>query len=100
MTGMTGSPRYMSNEVANEEHYNEKCDVYSFAILFWEMLTTKLSFQMYDMATLRNRVWNSAVAERPHIDEKNWTPTIQNLITKMWNPNFRERPSFEYVTDQ
>merc|ERR1711935_476015 len=92
----------MSNEVANEENYNEKCDVYSFAILFWEMLTTKSSFQTYDMSMLRDNVWNSNVAQRPptdDTDEKCWTPNIQSMIKDMWNPKFRERPSFESVTE-
>jgi len=39
MTGNTGSLAYMAPEVALRKPYNEKVDVYSFAILLWQMLS-------------------------------------------------------------
>jgi len=99
LTGMTGSPRYMSNEVANEEPYNEKCDVYSFGILFWEMLSTKVSFQNYEMMSLRSNVWNGAY-ERPPIDEKHWSETIVKLLQIMWDPDMTKRPTFEKIEEK
>lgn len=99
MTGMTGSPRYMANEVANEQPYNEKCDVYSFGILFWEMLSTKVSFQNHEMMSLRSNVWNGKY-ERPPVDAKNWSPLIVKLLQALWNPDYRERPTFGKVEEQ
>lgn len=45
MTGWTGSLRYMAPEVALNSPYNEKVDVYSFAIIAWSLLTQKVPFQ-------------------------------------------------------
>lgn len=98
LTGMTGSPRYMSNEVANEEPYNEKSDVYSFAILFWEMLSTKTPFELYTMKSLSEKVWNGE-QKRPFI-QKDWTPSLQTLLQEMWTPNFRNRPDFAAITEK
>lgn len=98
LTGMTGSPRYMANEVAFEQPYNEKCDVYSFGILFWEMLSTKLSFKMYDIRTLQERVWNTGVAERPEMDSK-WSKETQHLLSECWKSNHKDRPSMDYVAE-
>jgi serine/threonine protein kinase len=38
MTGGTGSLRYMAPEVALNKPYNEKCDLYSFGVLLWQMV--------------------------------------------------------------
>ena len=38
LTGQTGSLLYMSPEVYNEEPYNEKADVFSFAMVLYELL--------------------------------------------------------------
>lgn len=97
LTGMTGSPRYMSNEVANEEPYNEKSDVYSFAILFWEMLSTKVPFELYTMKSLSEKVWNGPMT-RPSID-KDWSSGVKNLLEEMWTPVFRQRPDFDTITE-
>ena len=43
--GETGTARYMCPEVALHKPYNEKCDVYSFGILLWEMASGKLPFK-------------------------------------------------------
>ena len=38
MTGLCGSLRYMAPEVAMDLPYNHKSEVYSFAIVLWEMV--------------------------------------------------------------
>lgn len=38
MTGEVGSYRYMAPELVKHEPYNSKVDIYSWAILSWEML--------------------------------------------------------------
>ncbi len=41
MTGEVGSYRYMAPEVVRHEPYNTKADVYSWAVLSWEMLAVE-----------------------------------------------------------
>lgn len=101
LTGMTGSPRYMSSEVANEEPYNEKSDVYSFAILFWEMLSTTIPFELYTMKSLTDEVWNGP-HHRPAIDSSDpvtFSAPIVKLLEAMWSKSFRDRPDFPHVTE-
>jgi serine/threonine protein kinase len=45
MTGHTGSLRYMAPEVVRAEAYNEKVDVYSFAIIMWQVAKLIVPFQ-------------------------------------------------------
>ena len=39
MTKYIGTSAYMAPEIANNEFYDEKCDVFSFAIIMFEVLT-------------------------------------------------------------
>ena len=71
--------------------------MYSFAILFWEMLSTKTPFELYTMKSLSEKVWNGEM-KRPSIS-KDWAPTIKTLLEQMWTPAFRTRPDFPTVTE-
>ena len=44
LTGQTGSLRYMAPEVALCEPYDERADVYSFAIILWQMAARAVPF--------------------------------------------------------
>lgn len=95
LTGMTGSPRYMAPEVANEKPYNQLCDSYSFAILFWQMYSDKTPFEVYGMKSMRERVWNGE-NKRPFVQE-DWPVPIKSLIRRAWSPEISERPNFTQI---
>jgi serine/threonine protein kinase len=86
LTGMTGSLRYMAPEVANSKPYNATCDVYSFAILLWEIVALKTPFEQYTPQSLRERVFNK-LHKRPPIDES-WPNCIKvrsmRLMLQLW----------------
>lgn len=44
MSGGTGSRRFMAPEVALGEPYNLSADIYSFAILFWELVSLEKAY--------------------------------------------------------
>merc|ERR1719232_2303056 len=50
MSGKTGSLRYMAPEVAKEKPYNETVDVYSLAILAWQIFEMDIPFRGYSIA--------------------------------------------------
>lgn len=41
MTTGRGTPLYMAPELSSDSHYNKKCDVFSYGITLWEVLTRK-----------------------------------------------------------
>lgn len=43
MTAETGTYRWMAPEVIEHKPYDEKADVFSFAVVLWELLTCKVS---------------------------------------------------------
>mmetsp|Transcript_16662 Transcript_16662/g.24878 ORF Transcript_16662/g.24878 Transcript_16662/m.24878 type:complete len:544 (+) Transcript_16662:58-1689(+) len=90
-----GSPLYMAPEVFVGD-FNEKCDVYSFAICLWEALTQEQAF-----AHLANNLpgFIHAVVdrdERPKIP-KNTGSSLKRLIRDCWKPKPADRPSFREI---
>lgn len=95
LTELTGSPRYMAPEVANEQPYNATCDSYSFAILFWEMLSCRTPYELYTPKSLREKVYNGA-HKRPPVDEE-WPVTMKLLLKRSWTQNLHERNSMDAI---
>ena len=94
MTGYTGSLRYMAPEVALRLPYTEKVDVYSFAIVVWQMARDRVPFKGLN----RDEFFEQIVAngERPKLD-KAWPPAFTDLITQCWHKDPSKRPSFDEV---
>jgi serine/threonine protein kinase len=96
LTGATGSPRYMAPEVANSQPYNEKCDVYSFAILLWEMMALKRPYLLYTPKSLREHVYNGE-HKRPVV-AVTWPNAIKICLKRSWGADLHQRNSMEQVT--
>lgn len=74
--------------------YNEKADVYSFTIQFWEMIA--LSRPYKKLAKVSASMIEKMVSEknhRPEIDPK-WAPAVKSVLEQGWDPSPKERPSF------
>mmetsp|Transcript_34283 Transcript_34283/g.83167 ORF Transcript_34283/g.83167 Transcript_34283/m.83167 type:complete len:175 (-) Transcript_34283:130-654(-) len=95
LTEMTGSPLYMAPEVAMGLRYGTSCDVYSFAMLFWQMYTCKEPFLLYRMSDMRKRVW-SGEHKRPKVQE-DWPISIIGFLNAAWSHDLQERPSFQQI---
>lgn len=95
-TAMCGSPRYMAEEVALGRPYNEKCDVYSFAILFWEMLSLQTPYPSHTYQSLIDQVWNEPHL-RPNLVKLRLPSKVRELICDAWHSDFRMRPSMKHI---
>jgi serine/threonine protein kinase len=47
MTAETGTYRWMAPEVINHQPYDNKADVFSFAIVLWELVTSKVLLHLF-----------------------------------------------------
>jgi len=81
LTPETGSTRFMAPEVAKGDFYDESADVYSFAILLWQILSLEIPFAKNNPATHRLLVVDGDL--RPPIDPK-WSDNIAQLLTFCW----------------
>mmetsp|Transcript_34524 Transcript_34524/g.32891 ORF Transcript_34524/g.32891 Transcript_34524/m.32891 type:complete len:387 (-) Transcript_34524:298-1458(-) len=96
MTGNTGSLRFMAPEVVLGKAYNEKVDVYSFAVIVWLMATNKAPFKGYDRSMHRSRVVHGG--ERPKCDS-DWPREFIDLLEACWHESSVQRPSFSQISD-
>jgi len=94
LTGGTGSLRYMAPEVAANQPYNEKADVYGFAIILWEMLANKLPYGHLNHTTFYEQVVRKK--ERPPLD-RTWPENLQQIFTTCWSEDPDLRPSFREI---
>ncbi|KAL7492312.1 hypothetical protein ACHAWT_004944 [Skeletonema menzelii] len=92
-----GSPRYMAPECLALESYNLKADIYSFAIIFWEMLSAS---QPYSFVKSREQLIRHVVQKdgRPQIDEK-WPEKIKGMLESSFDKDIILRPKASLFYD-
>jgi serine/threonine protein kinase len=94
MTAETGSYRWMAPEVIRHEAYGAKCDVYSYAVLCWEMTTYTIPFPEHTPVEVALSVAIKGL--RPSVPS--YVPAvISDLIKVCWAREASERPCFTDV---
>ena len=88
-----GSPLWCAPEILKGVHFDEKCDVYGYAIILWEALAWKEPWVGVKMMQVINNVTNG---KRPKIPAYVPEP-IMELIKRCWAQDPKERPSFKEV---
>jgi len=106
MTGYTGTLAYMAPEVALNQPYSEKVDIYSFGMILWQMLSGEVPF----LDVCREDYMQQVVldGQRPAIprfpscrDVKDWDKEKEHqqwkglvqLIQLCWDPEPSYRPT-------
>ncbi|CAM9547024.1 unnamed protein product [Ectocarpus sp. 12 AP-2014] len=84
----------MAPEVARGLPANESADVYSFAIVLWEMVSLELPFQFYGVKQLSERVVFGG--DRPRLAPE-WPAGFSDLLARCWSADLSERPSMAEV---
>jgi serine/threonine protein kinase len=51
-----GTPAYMAPELFRNRSYNKSVDVFSFAVLLWEIFTGEVPYNRSDVITIRDKV--------------------------------------------
>jgi len=96
LTAMTGSLRYMAPEVAMGKPYNEKCDVYSFAILFWQMMALATPYAAYTSKSFRERV-HVENGKKPQINPT-WGAACRLLLSRGFSDDLQSRYTMKAMT--
>ncbi|KAL2489363.1 putative serine/threonine-protein kinase HT1-like [Forsythia ovata] len=93
MTAETGTYRWMAPEVINHEAYDQKADVFSFAIVLWELVTAKVP---YDTMTPLQAALGVRQGLRPELPQ-NCHPKLLDLMQKCWEAVPDNRPTFTEI---
>ncbi|PPS01062.1 hypothetical protein GOBAR_AA19608 [Gossypium barbadense] len=104
MTGETGSYRYMAPEVFKHQKYDKKVDVFSFAMILYqvvfrltcdevdhEMLEGDPPLSNYEPYEAAKYV---ADGHRPIFRSKSYLPELRDLTSQCWAADMGQRPSF------
>lgn len=90
-----GTPEWMAPEVLRNEPSNEKCDVYSFGVILWELATLKLPWiGMNPMQVVGAVGFQNRRLEIP----KELDPLVARIIWECWQTDPSLRPSFAQLT--
>ncbi|KAG2707082.1 hypothetical protein I3843_05G119500 [Carya illinoinensis] len=91
MTGETGSYRYMAPEVFKHRKYDKKVDVFSFAMILYEMLEGDPPLSNLEPYEAAKYV---AEGHRPTFRSKGYIPELKELTEQCWAADMNRRPSF------
>lgn len=94
-TMIKGTALYIAPEIWTDMEYSPACDVYSFAIIVYEIMTCQEPWKNLNMLQIHNKVESGF---RPEI--KGIPDSYKNLIEKCWVQNPDERPSFDEIIEE
>lgn len=97
MTAETGTYRWMAPEVIEHKPYDHKADVFSFAIVLWELLTGEVPYSY--LTPLQAAVGVVQQGLRPTIP-KQTHPKLTELLESCWQHNPTLRPNFTEILDK
>lgn len=95
MTGNIGTLAWMAPEMFSGTTYSEKIDVYSFAIVLYELVVREVPFAGENAFSLPVQVAKGLRPKIPKNIPKKWV----KLITQCWQEKPSKRPPFPKIVD-
>ncbi|XP_045816839.1 serine/threonine-protein kinase CTR1-like isoform X1 [Trifolium pratense] len=89
-----GTPEWMAPEVIRGEPSNEKCDVFSFGVILWELVTLQQPWRELNPSQVVAAV--GFMGKRLDIP-RHVNPQVAALIELCWSTEQKRRPSFSYI---
>ncbi|KAI9101600.1 hypothetical protein K1719_023844 [Acacia pycnantha] len=89
-----GTAEWMAPEVLRNEPSNEKCDVYSFGVILWELLTLQQPWGGMNPM----QVVGAVGFQHRRLDiPDNMDPAVADIIRKCWQTDPKLRPTFAEI---
>ncbi|XP_078001567.1 mitogen-activated protein kinase kinase kinase 7-like [Glandiceps talaboti] len=95
MTNNKGSAAWMAPEVFEGSNYSERCDVFSWGIILWEVMSRRKPFDEIGGPAFRI-MWAVHNGTRPPMI-KNLPKPLEFLMTRCWAKEPSQRPSMDEV---
>ncbi|KAM0849445.1 hypothetical protein ACQ4PT_053725 [Festuca glaucescens] len=111
---MVGTLIYMAPEILRKDLHTDKSDVYSFAISVNELLTGVVPYTdlraeaqahtVLEMTYTEQQLTSAVVSQGLHpalaLPELGSPPSLLSLIQRCWDPDPKQRPSFEDIIQE
>ena len=92
-----GTPSHMALELLRENRFTEKCDVYSFGIVMFEVLSRAVAFEGLQEAQITAQL---IAGRRPAPIPEDSPPQLVTLMEKCWHQEPFVRPDFKNIVRQ
>ena len=93
-SSVAGTPRWMAPEVAGNDAINKQCDVFSYALVVWEMMEHKIPY--FDAPSDVRAAQAIMNGERPSIGA-HWPEYLAVLTRAGWADVPNDRPTFDEI---
>jgi len=91
-----GSICWIAPEILEHREYDERADIYSYAVVCWELLCRMPPYRGMLPAEVETHV--TLKQQRPELPD--WCPThFRNMINYSWKPALEDRPTFKHILD-
>lgn len=99
MTKQPGNLRWMAPEVFTQScRYDQKVDVFSYALVVWEIHTAELPFSnLKPAAAAAEMAYKKSRPQLPKGPTPQFPEHILKMITAAWNPKPELRPEFSQI---
>ena len=91
---VAGTLRWMAPEVINDDAINKQCDVFSFALVVWELMEHNIPFP--EARTDVRASFSIINGERPPISAS-WPDYLSSLTQACWADSPYDRPTFSDI---
>ncbi len=93
-TDTLSTMEYTSPETFNNSVYLKESDIFSFAVMAYELLLEK-SFSNFEGFAHIDAITNKKY--RPSLDDLHDHPELKYIVEQSWQDNWKMRPSFEEI---
>ena len=97
LTKMVGTLRYMAPEIFVGDTYGLKSDVYSFAMLLFEIMALEMPFKGMDQKQFCKYAHEKN--KRPKMDKK-WSKDIRKIMERNWHRDASKRSTMDAIGEQ
>jgi serine/threonine protein kinase len=94
---MCGTATHSAPEVLRGQLYTVKADVYSFAVLLWQLLTGETVYPNMQLIEVVSAVRDGAL--RPPLPHVDVSPSFEAIIKACWHDGAAQRPSFSRILE-
>eukprot|EP00438_Fugacium_kawagutii_P015513 Skav201954 [mRNA] locus=scaffold103:45722:46096:- [translate_table: standard] len=99
MTGGVGSWRYMAPEVVRHKNYNEKADIFAFALVMYFMSSGQQPFHQWGKdPEIVLKEYLRGEEPRPTVSDCH--VKVQQIIREAWHVNWVQRPSAQDILEE
>eukprot|EP00027_Filamoeba_sp_ATCC50430_P014226 CAMPEP_0168578836 /NCGR_PEP_ID=MMETSP0413-20121227/21545_1 /TAXON_ID=136452 /ORGANISM="Filamoeba nolandi, Strain NC-AS-23-1" /LENGTH=1106 /DNA_ID=CAMNT_0008612709 /DNA_START=22 /DNA_END=3339 /DNA_ORIENTATION=+ len=98
MTTQSGTLKWMAPEQLSKGNYTQKSDVYSYAMILYEIITRR---EPFEGLSLLFEIFREVVVEqkRPRLPS-NTLPALRSLVEQCWHADPDYRPDFKTIVEK